>query len=315
MIELRRPREARTAFTLIELLVVIAIIGVLIGMLLPAVQKVREAAARTQSANNMKQIALAILNYHDTYNSLPATAGAAGYGGTQGLNSGRLNNCANAGFFFHLFPFLEQDNLYKSSYSQVVMGSTNGQPIIVPMYNACGIYGGSGVIGGPVKVLIDPGDPSLSLPTSTYFSAPPAPNSYAVNGAPFPYDAVSPSKSILSVTDGTSNTIFFAEQYYSCTTVVCGYYCQVYGAPPAPQTRNMNWNDYAGPFLPVSNPPFQVRPTSANCNINMPQTPYSGGMLAGMGDGSVKTVSSAISFATWSAALTPASGEVLGSDW
>ena len=100
-------RRAR-GFTLIELLVVIAIIAVLIGLLLPAVQKVRDAAARTQSLNNLKQMALACHSCNDTYGKLPP--GVGWFPGNVPVNS---TPSGRGTVFYFLLPFVEQDNLYR----------------------------------------------------------------------------------------------------------------------------------------------------------------------------------------------------------
>jgi prepilin-type N-terminal cleavage/methylation domain-containing protein/prepilin-type processing-associated H-X9-DG protein len=136
--------QPRPGFTLIELLVVIAIIGVLIGLLLPAVQKVREAAARLQCGNNLKQIGLALHNYHDTnqafpqaYKPLPAPDPTAPPGtGTYG-----------AGAFVLILPYLEQDNVYRRIDVTRAALSTVNMPPANPAYST------------PIKTFLCPSAP------------------------------------------------------------------------------------------------------------------------------------------------------------
>ncbi len=108
-------RRGRSAFTLVELLVVIAIIGVLVALLLPAVQAAREAARRMQCVNNLKQIVLASHNHHDTFGFFPAGRFGCDGSGTpcNGMSATSVNRGGASGFVY-LLPYLEQDNIYKS---------------------------------------------------------------------------------------------------------------------------------------------------------------------------------------------------------
>jgi prepilin-type N-terminal cleavage/methylation domain-containing protein/prepilin-type processing-associated H-X9-DG protein len=214
----------RRGFTLIELLVVIAIIGVLIGLLVPAVQKVRGAAARIQCANNLKQLGLAAHNFHDANNRLPSglnlpiakTSGAV-FPTNALVTSGKITQPPEPhrflGWPIALLPYIEQDNIYKQlDLSKRESGSTNCNSLTAP---------GATVI----KTYICPADPIPSLvstfgnPTD-YFGM----NSYGANGGTRSWFVsqmttdgvfwINSKVRILDITDGSSNTLLFGERFH-----------------------------------------------------------------------------------------------------
>ena len=153
--------RSRRAFTLIELLVVIAIIAILIGLLLPAVQKVREAAARMSCQNNIKQMSLALHNAHDTNGRLPPMA-AFQYGGAY-----------YAPFFFHLLPFIEQGNVYKAA------TPVNGGSGVIPLWDTPGQGGTQYLRQTRIKTYQCPTDATIGTNAATDWT--PGDASYAPN--------------------------------------------------------------------------------------------------------------------------------------
>jgi prepilin-type N-terminal cleavage/methylation domain-containing protein len=316
------------AFTLIELLVVIAIIAILIGLLVPAVQKVREAANRIKSANNLKQLGLASANCADTNGGvLPPTMGnymVTGWPNTTPASDGTQ--------FYFLLPYVEQDNAYKST--------------------GWASYKSNAV----VKTFQAPGDPTVPANGLTWSSR--GATSYAANWHVFrggwgeDWQVGGVTRFPAGLPDGTSNTILFAEHYAICgdpayrnkdetkyveriwgengqnsgptgfnhtgtsgggALYAPSFFVQSPGAVDFPEKKvaNYPWS-YAA--LPQVQPP--VKPSNGiQCDPVRVQGFSAGGILVGLGDGSVRAVSPGVSQVTWGRAVDPADGGVLGSDW
>src|SRR4051812_18897971 len=286
MLFLRLFRRWR-GFTLIELLVVIAIIAILIGLLVPAVQKVREAAARAQCTNNLKQMSLAAANCADT------NAGLIPPGDGLYPNTNPAPRNSYACVFFHILPYIEQDNAYKATLQGSDPHGNNGNvPTYSPFWN---------VLNANIKTYKCPSDPSQG--SNNWNSGD---SSYAYNAQVFPVYWNGYNRFPSSITDGTSNTIFFTEQRAACT----GFWPDW-----GPSIADASWPQPTGP-----NAIFQVRPPGITCpypdgSQYRPTSPHTGGINVGLGDGSVRFVAQGVTANTWWAALTRDGREVLGSDW
>jgi prepilin-type N-terminal cleavage/methylation domain-containing protein len=319
----QRPRPA---FTLIELLVVIAIIAVLLALLLPAVQKVRQAAARTQCSNRMRQLGIAAHHCHDTAGSLPPALGwYPSPGPSPGSGWGEL--------FLHLMPYLEQGNLYNSTATTGPNPFRENPGPNQPYYSgAAGVDTPDFIGARTLTAYLCPADPSVpSGPyTDVLFQRRWGVSSYAGNFLAFAqvdsnYNIISyqaSSRIPASFPDGTSNTILFAERYAVCEST----------ALSLPRACLWDWwedwsvlpgHDYY-PYIALKTingdnigptSIFQVQPAPGNCDASRASTGHTGGMQTCLADASVRTLSPGMSGATWWAACTPAGGETVGPDW
>lgn len=302
-------RTLRHGTSLVEVLVVVAILAVLIGVLLPAVQGVRAAAAKMMVTNRLRQINLATLN-----------AAASRDGVLPSVDP--VREFDRQGLFNFIRPYLEQD--YGIMVTKAGVRSGTGEEVEYEMIR--------------IWAYENPLDPSFQEPTARRDNA--GTSSFVANGQVFRQ----PTK-LTSVTDGTSNTIAFAERYSRCRTVkskwemsniilfmdVEGHRRRVPCTSENCYTRSATFADpvmFADDVIPVRDPvrqgvttssrdgvTFQVRPDFMTaCDSTVAQTPFQSGMIVSLLDGSARTLRPGIAPEVFWSAVTPNWGETL-SDW
>ena len=295
----------RKAFTLIELLVVIAIIAILIGLLVPAVQKVREAAARTQCVNNLKQLALSCHGFHDVNKRLPAGQINPGnsdpaLGSFPGVETGR----DRYPWTVMTMPYYEQGTLLTAVRAWVVANNNYG--LFSPAAQT------------KVAALMCPSDPGGGYVHSSegfhtnYVGC--AGTAYSsLNGIFFPLSKTR----MTSITDGTSNTLLLSEVLDGIggddrrgriwnAWVGENLFSTTYG----PNTLNADGCYSCGTANPAS--PCTAVGSNYNGANQTARSYHPGGLNAAMADGTVRFITNSIPIGTWQALATASLGEVVG---
>lgn len=298
------PARARNGFTLIELLVVIAIIAVLIGLLVPAVQKIREVAARMQSANNMKQIGLASHSMHDAQGRLPPQ-----YGYYSGTGTMTATPAQYGSYFYHLLPFIEQNSVYLAtvnrSYTNTTVIKTFQAPLDPSLTGDGKAANSQGVSAGLCSYVLNGYVLTGNSNALSYYLTGTSTNGNTADG-------LTRNGRMSEITDGTSNTVLVAERY--------SYDCLYSGSGASAVKGNRTWGeDASGPsrWAPVliHSDPIEFTPVSGFSSCYVPQAFRGSGCQIGMFDGSVRNVTKSVSSTTWWRVLLQNDGQTISSDW